>query len=70
MFCDIKKFINRISCSIKENDMVFREKIKAELKAYVRFLREEGDIPVKEIVRCCGISRASVYRCVKSANQA
>ena len=59
-FC--KKFINRISCSIKENDM--------ELKAYVRFLREEGDVPVKEIVHRCGISRASVYRCLKSANQA
>ena len=70
MFCDVKKFINRISCSIKENDMVFREKIKAELKAYVRFLREEGDVPVKEMVHCCGISGASVYRCLKSANQA
>ena len=49
--------------------MVFREKIKAELKAYVRFLREEGEVPVKEIVDRCGISRASVYRCLKSANQ-
>ena len=26
------------SCSIKENVMVFKEKIKAELKAFVRFL--------------------------------
>ena len=50
--------------------MVFKEKIKAELKAIVRFLREEGDVPVKEIVHRCGISRASVYRCLKSANQA
>ena len=51
--------------------MVFKEKIKAELKAYVRFLREEGDVPVKEIVHRCGISRASLfYRCLKSANQA
>ena len=50
--------------------MVFKEKIKAELKAYVKFLREEGDVPVKEIVLRCGISRASVYRCLKSANQA
>ena len=50
--------------------MVFREKIKAELKAYVRFLPEEGDIPVKEIVHHCEIPRASVYRCLKSANQA
>ena len=55
---------------MKKNDMVFKEKIKAELKAYVRFLREEGDVPVKEIVHRCGISRASVYRCLKSANKA
>ena len=50
--------------------MVFKEKIKAELKAFVRFLREEGDVPVKQIVHRCGISRASVYRCLKRANQA
>ena len=51
--------------------MVFKEKIKAQLKAYVRFLREEGDVPVKEIVHRCGISRASLfYRCLKSANRA
>ena len=50
--------------------MVFREKIKAELKTYVRFLQEEGDVPVKEIVHHCEISRASVYRYLKSANQA
>jgi len=31
--------------------MVFKEKIKAELKAYMKFLREEGDVPVKEIVQ-------------------
>ena len=49
--------------------MVFKEKIKAELKAYVRFLREEGDVPVKGIVHRCGISRASVNGCLKSANQ-
>ena len=50
--------------------MVFKEKIKAELKAFVRFLREEGDVPVKQIVHRCGISRALVYRCLKRANQA
>ena len=50
--------------------MVFKEKIQAELKAFVRFLREEGDVPVKQIVHRCGISRASVYRCLKRANQA
>ena len=41
--------------------MVFKEKIKAELKAFV---------PVKQIVHRCGRSRASVYRCLKRANQA
>ena len=46
--------------------MVFKEKIKAELKAYARFLREEGDVPVKEIVHHSGIPRAAVYRCLKS----
>ena len=50
--------------------MVFKEKIKAELKAFVRFLREEGDVPVKQIVHGCGISRASVYCRLKRANQA
>ena len=50
--------------------MAFKEKIKAELKAYVRILREEGDVPVKGIVHRCGISRVSVYRCLKSASQA
>ena len=51
--------------------MVFKEKIKGhvELKAYVRFLREEGDVSVKEIVHRCEISRALVYRCLKVANQ-
>ena len=50
--------------------MVFKEKNKAELKAYVRFLREEGAVPVKEIVHRCEIFRASVYRGLKGANQA
>ena len=50
--------------------MVFKEKMKAELKAYVRFLHEEGDVPVKEKVHRRGMSRASVYCCLKSANQA
>ena len=44
--------------------MVFKEKIKAELKAYVKFLHEEGDVPVKEIEHRCGISRASAYHCL------
>lgn len=69
-FCDVKKFINRISCSVKENDMVFKEKIIAQVKAYVKFLRKEGDVPVKEIEHRCGISKASVYSCLKCANQA
>ena len=52
--------------------MVFKEKIKAEIKASVTFLWEQDDVPVKEIhvVQRCGISRASVHHCLKSANQA
>lgn len=52
--------------------MVFKEKIKAELKGSVTFLWEEDDVPVKEIhvVQRCGISRALVHHCLKSANQA
>ena len=69
-FCDVKKFINRVSCSVRENDMVFEEKVEAELKAYVKFPRGEVDVPVKDIVYRCGISRASVYCCLKGANQA
>ena len=69
-FCDVKKFISRVSCSVKENDMVFKEKMEAELNAHVKFPCGEGDVLVKEIVHRCGISRASVYCCLKSANQA
>ena len=46
--------------------MVYTGKIDAESKAYVRFLREEGDLTVQEIVDLCGISRASIYRCLKA----
>ena len=46
--------------------MVYTGTIDAESKAYVRFLREEGDLTVQEIVDLCGISRASIYRCLKA----
>ena len=45
--------------------MVYTGTIDAESKAYVRFLHEEGDLTVQEIVDLCGISRASIYRCLK-----
>ena len=46
--------------------MVYTGTIDAESKAYVRFLREEGDLTVQEIVDLCGISRASIYRCLNA----
>ena len=46
--------------------MVYTGKIDAESKAYVRFLREEGDLTVQEIVDLCGISRGSIYRCLNA----
>ena len=48
--------------------MVNRENICSETKALVRFLRQEGDLTMKEIVHRCGISWASVYRCLKKCN--
>ena len=45
--------------------MVFKGKISAEKKAFVKFLREEGNLSIKEIVHRCGISRATIYRCLK-----
>ena len=46
--------------------MVYTGKIDAESKAYVRFLREEGDLTVQEIVDLCGISRSCIYRCLNA----
>ena len=40
--------------------MVYTGTIDTESKAYVRFLREEGDWTVQEMVDLCGISRASI----------
>ena len=45
--------------------MVFKGKISAEKKAFVKFLREEGNLSIKEIVHWCGISRATIYHCLK-----
>ena len=46
--------------------MVYTRKIDAESKAYVRFLREEVDLTVQEIVDLCGISRSPIYRCLNA----
>ena len=45
-----------------QNNMVYTGTTDAESKACVRFLREEGDLTVQELVDLCGISRASIYR--------
>ena len=46
--------------------MVYRGHIDAQTKAYVRCLRLQSDLTVREIVHLCGISRASVYRCLNT----
>ena len=46
--------------------MVYTGTIAAESKAYVRFLCEEDDLTVQEIVHLCGISRTSIYRCLNA----
>ena len=48
--------------------MVYWGNICSETKALVRFLWQKGDLTVKEIVHQCGISWASVYRCLKKCN--
>ena len=45
--------------------MVFRSEIDAERRAYTKFLREDGGLTVRQICKKCGVSRATVYRCVK-----
>ena len=49
--------------SVGRKKMVYSGNIDAETKAYLRFLRQQSDLTVQEIVYLCGISRASVYRC-------
>ena len=39
--------------------MVYRGHIDAQTKAYVRCLRLQSDLTVREIVHLCGISRTS-----------
>ena len=46
--------------------MVYRGNIDAETKAYAGFFRQQSDLTVQEIVHPCGISRASVYRCLNT----
>ena len=50
------------------NEMVYLGNICSETKALIRFLWRQGDLTMKEIVHWCGISRASVYRCLKKCN--
>ena len=45
--------------------MVFRGKIDAERRAYIKFLREDGGLTVRQICEKCGVSRATVYRFLK-----
>ena len=46
--------------------MVFKGKIDAKTKALVKFLREESLLTVQEITKRCGVSRGTVYRCLKA----
>ena len=52
--------------SVVYKKMVYRGHIDAQTKAYVRCLRLQSDLTVREIVHLCGISRASVYRCLNT----
>jgi len=45
--------------------MIFTGEIDPQIKAFVKFLRENDHVTVKEILKRCRISRASVYRCLK-----
>ena len=44
--------------------MVFPGEIDAERRAYIKFLREDGGLTVRQICEKCGVSQATVYRCV------
>ena len=46
--------------------MVFKGKIDAKTKALVKFLREGSLLTVQEITKRCGVSRGTVYRCLKA----
>ena len=45
--------------------MVFRGKIDAERRAYIKFLREDGGLTVRQICKKCGVSRTTLYRFLK-----
>ena len=45
--------------------MVFRGEVDAERTAYIKFLRGDGGLTVRQICENCGVSRATVYRCLK-----
>jgi DNA invertase Pin-like site-specific DNA recombinase len=48
--------------------MVFKGLIRAETRAYVKYLAENEKISTREIIEKTGISRASVYR-IKAAKK-
>ena len=45
--------------------MVFRGEGDAERTAYIKFLRGDGGLTVRQIRENFGVSRATVYRCLK-----
>ena len=45
--------------------MVFRGKIDAERRAYIKFLRGDGELTVRQICKKCGVSCATVHRFLK-----
>ena len=45
--------------------MVFRGEVDAERTAYIKFLRGDGGLTVRQICEKCRVSRATVYRCLK-----
>ena len=45
--------------------MVFRGEIDAKRRAHIKFLHDDGGLTVRQICEKCGVSQATVYRCVK-----
>ena len=49
--------------------MVLNGEIDGKTKASVKFLKEQTHLTVKEITKRCGVSRGTVYRCLKSVEK-
>ena len=45
--------------------MVFQGEVDAERTAYIKFLRGDRGLTVRQICENCGVSCATVYRCLK-----